>query len=155
MTEIYLRLVDKILTPIIILIAIFLFLRGHDLPGGGFIAGLVAASAIELTILARGAEATRDRYGPWLIPLAGLGLVAAVTAALLGLYGGGFFRSIWLEFYVFDDKLKFGTPQLFDLGVMFVVIGMALTYLLRLSEAAETTAVKQAALEEQVEESRL
>lgn len=91
MTEIYLRLVDKILTPIIILIAIFLFLRGHDLPGGGFIAGLVAASAIELTILARGAEATRDRYGPWLIPLAGLGLVAAATAALLGLYGGGFF----------------------------------------------------------------
>lgn len=155
MTEIYLRLVDKILTPIIILIAIFLFLRGHDLPGGGFIAGLVAASAIELTILARGAEATRDRYGPWLIPLAGLGLVAAATAALLGLYGGGFFRSIWLEFYVFDDKLKFGTPQLFDLGVMFVVIGMALTYLLRLSEAAEATAVKQAALEEQVEESRL
>ncbi|MCL4829378.1 MAG: hypothetical protein KJZ95_18575 [Caldilinea sp.] len=155
MTEIYLRLVDKILTPIIILIAIFLFLRGHDLPGGGFIAGLVAASAIELTILARGAEATRDRYGPWLIPLAGLGLVAAATAALLGLYGGGFFRSIWLEFYVFDNKLKFGTPQLFDLGVMFVVIGMALTYLLRLSEAAEATAVKQAALEEQVEESRL
>ncbi|MFN3979328.1 MAG: MnhB domain-containing protein [Caldilinea sp.] len=155
MTEIYLRLVDKILTPIIILIAIFLFLRGHDLPGGGFIAGLVAASAIELTILARGAEATRDRYGPWLIPLAGLGLVAAATAALLGLYGGGFFRSIWLEFYLFDDKLKFGTPQLFDLGVMFVVIGMALTYLLRLSEAAETTAVEQAALEEQVEESRL
>ncbi|GIK74716.1 MAG: hypothetical protein BroJett021_37040 [Chloroflexota bacterium] len=155
MTEIYLRLVDKILTPIIILIAIFLFLRGHDLPGGGFIAGLVAASAIELTILARGAEATRDRYGPWLIPLAGLGLVAAATAALLGLYGGGFFRSIWLEFYVFDDKLKFGTPQLFDLGVMFVVIGMALTYLLRLSEAAEATAVKQAALEERVEESRL
>lgn len=155
MTEIYLRLVDKILTPIIILIAIFLFLRGHDLPGGGFIAGLVAASAIELTILARGAEATRDRYGPWLIPLAGLGLVAAATAALLGLYGGGFFRSIWLELYLFDDKLKFGTPQLFDLGVMFVVIGMALTYLLRLSEAAETTAVEQAALEEQVEESRL
>lgn len=155
MTEIYLRLVDKILTPIIIVIAIFLFLRGHDLPGGGFIAGLVAASAIELTILARGAEATRDRYGPWLIPLAGLGLVAAATAALLGLYGGGFFRSIWLELYIFDDKLKFGTPQLFDLGVMFVVIGMALTYLLRLSEAAETTAVEQAALEEQVEESRL
>ncbi len=154
MTEIYLRLVDKILTPIVIMIAIFLFLRGHDLPGGGFIAGLVAASAIELTILARGAEATRDRYGPWLIPLAGLGLVAAVTAALIGIYGGGFFRSIWLEFYFLGSKVKVGTPQLFDLGVMFVVIGMALTYLLRLSEAAETTVVKQPTPENRMEESR-
>lgn len=154
MTEIYLRLVDKILTPIIILIAIFLFLRGHDLPGGGFIAGLVAASAIELTILARGAEATRGRYGPWLIPLAGLGLVAAVTAALIGIYGGGFFRSIWLEFYLFGDKIKVGTPQLFDLGVMFVVIGMALTYLLRLSEAAEAAAIKQPMPEDDMEEMR-
>jgi multisubunit Na+/H+ antiporter MnhB subunit len=56
MTEIYLRLVDRILTPILLLIAIFLFLRGHDLPGGGFIAGLVAAAAIELTILALGSH---------------------------------------------------------------------------------------------------
>ncbi|HQY90382.1 MnhB domain-containing protein [Caldilinea sp.] len=137
MTEIYLRLVDLILTPIIMLIAIMLFLRGHDLPGGGFIAGLVFASAIELTILARGAEATRARYGPWLVPLVGLGLSAAVTAGLIGIYGGGFFRSMWIEFYLGAEKVKFGTPQLFDLGVMLVVIGMAITYLSRLSETAE------------------
>lgn len=137
MTEIYLRLVDLILTPIIMLIAIMLFLRGHDLPGGGFIAGLVFASAIELTILARGAQITSARYGPWLVPVIGAGLVAAVTAALIGIYGGGFFRSVWVEFYVGAQKLKVGTPQLFDLGVMLVVIGMSITYLLRLSEAAE------------------
>lgn len=137
MTEIYLRLVDLILTPIIMLIAIMLFLRGHDLPGGGFIAGLVFAAAIELTILARGAEATRERYGPWLVPLIGVGLSTAVVAGLIGIYGGGFFRGMWVEFYVGASKLKFGTPQLFDLGVMLVVIGMSITYLLRLSEAAE------------------
>lgn len=138
MTEIYLRLVDLILTPIVLLIAVFLFLRGHDMPGGGFIAGLVAASAIELTILARGAAATRNRYGPWLMPLVGCGLTVAVVAALIGLYGGGgFFHGIWLEFYVGDEKIKMGTPQLFDLGVMFVVIGMAVTFLLRLTETAE------------------
>ena len=44
---------------------------------------------------------------------------------------------MWVEFYVGAEKLKFGTPQLFDLGVMLVVIGMSITYLLRLSEAAE------------------
>ncbi|MFO7634214.1 MAG: MnhB domain-containing protein [Caldilinea sp.] len=151
MTEIYLRLVDLILTPILILIAIFLFLRGHDLPGGGFIAGLVAASAIELTILARGTEVTRDRYGPWLVPLVGAGLATAVTAGLIGMYGGGFFRGIWVEFYVAGEKIKLGTPQLFDLGVMLVVVGMAITYLLRLSEAAES-AVGQSATAEQAAE---
>jgi multicomponent Na+:H+ antiporter subunit B len=152
MIEIYLRLVDKILTPVILLIAIFLFLRGHDLPGGGFIAGLVAASAIELTILARGTQATRDRYGPLAIPLAGAGLTIAVSAALLGMYNGGFFRSIWLEFYVGGEKLKLGTPQLFDLGVMLVVIGMAITYLLRLGEAAEAAVAKQPQLSSQTED---
>lgn len=140
MTEIYLRLVDLILTPIIMLIAVMLFLRGHDLPGGGFIAGLVFASAIELTILARGAQITRERYGPWLVPLVGIGLSTAVVAAMLGIYGGGFFHGMWLEFYVGGEKLKFGSPQLFDLGVMLVVIGMAITYLLRLSETAELAA---------------
>ncbi|MBU6349489.1 MAG: Na(+)/H(+) antiporter subunit B [Chloroflexi bacterium] len=138
MTEIYLRLVDRILTPILLLIAIFLFLRGHDLPGGGFIAGLVAAAAIELTILALGSAATRDRYGPWLAPLLGIGLMVAVTAALIGMAGGGFFLGRWIQFEVAGETLKLGTPQLFDLGVMLVVVGMAVTYLLRLSEAAET-----------------
>lgn len=152
MIEIYLRLVDKILTPVILLIAIFLFLRGHDLPGGGFIAGLVAASAIELTILARGTQATRDRYGPWAVPLAGAGLAIAVSAALLGMYSGGFFRSIWLEFSVGGEKLKLGTPQLFDLGVMFVVVGMAITYLLRLGEAAEAAVAEQSQLSSQTKE---
>ena len=131
MTEIYLRLVNLILTPLIIVVAILLFLRGHDLPGGGFIAGLLVAAALELTILARGATVTREQYGAWLIPL------VATIAALLGIYGGGFFHGMWIEFYLGGDKIKMGTPQLFDLGVMLVVIGMAVTYLLRLSEAAE------------------
>ena len=149
MTEIYLRLVNLILTPLIILVAILLFLRGHDLPGGGFIAGLLVAAARELTILARGATVTREQYGAWLIPLAGLGLLVATIAALLGIYGGGFFHGMWIEFYLGGDKIKMGTPQLFDLGVMLVVIGMAVTYLLRLSEAAEQVTGNDAVEREQ------
>ena len=137
MTEIYLRLVDLVLTPIIVIIAIVLFMRGHDLPGGGFIAGLTVAAAIELHILARGAEDTRERIGRYLLPLTGLGLLVAVTAALIGMYGGGFFKGIWLKADLGGFPLKFGTPQLFDLGVTFVVIGMTITYLLRLSESSE------------------
>lgn len=137
MTEIYLRLVDRALTPVIVLVAIILFLRGHDYPGGGFIAGLTVAAAIELHILAEGAVAVRERFGRYLLPLVGLGLFTAVSAALLGMYQGGFFKGIWLKFYVFGAEIKVGTPQMFDLGVMFVVIGMTITYLLRLTEASE------------------
>jgi hypothetical protein len=80
---------------------------------------------------------TRDRYGPWLAPLLGIGLTVAVTAALIGMAGGGFFLGRWIQFEVAGETIKLGTPQLFDLGVMLVVVGMAVTYLLRLSEAAE------------------
>jgi multicomponent Na+:H+ antiporter subunit B len=134
MTEIYLRLVDLIVTPIIIVIAIGLFLRGHDNPGGGFIAGLTVAAAIELHILAKGASDVRRRLGRYLLPIAGLGLLLAVTAAMLGLYAGGFFKAIWVKFYVGEMSVKVGTPQLFDLGVLLVVVGMTITYLLNLSE---------------------
>lgn len=140
MTEIYLRLVDLVLTPVILLVAVALFLRGHDMPGGGFIAGLTVAAAIELHILARGAPVVRRRYGRFLVPLVGLGLVVAVSAALIGLLGGGFFRGMWIETYVGDVKVKVGTPQLFDLGVMLVVVGMGVTYLLGLGEESTEAA---------------
>jgi multicomponent Na+:H+ antiporter subunit B len=137
MVEIYLRLVDYILTPILVMFAILLFLRGHDYPGGGFIAGLTVAAAIELHILARGAPLVRKQMGGYLLPLAGAGLLTAVSAALIGLYGGGFFKGVWIEFYFLGLKFKMGTPQLFDLGVMLVVVGMAITFLLNLSERGD------------------
>lgn len=137
MTEIYLRLVDLILTPILVMLAIVLFLRGHDYAGGGFIAGLTVAAAIELHILARGAPDVRRRLGNLLLPLVGAGLLTAVTAALIGLYGGGFFKGVWTKFYLVGLEIKIGTPQLFDLGVMLVVVGMTITYLLNLSEQSD------------------
>ena len=111
MTEIYLRLVDLVLTPVIILLALILFLRGHDYPGGGFIAGLTVAAAIELHILARGAEETRQRFGRYLVPLVGVGLLVAVGAALLGMVGGGFFKGIWWKFSLGSMPSRSARPR--------------------------------------------
>ncbi len=82
----------------------------------------------------------RKQFGSYLLPLVGAGLLTAVTAALIGLYGGGFFKGMWIEFYFIGLKFKIGTPQLFDLGVMLVVIGMAITFLLNLSERGDDDA---------------
>lgn len=133
MPELYLRLLDRILTPVLLLLAFSLFVRGHNLPGGGFIAGLVAAAAIQLQILSRGDEFVRQRLGRYLQPLSGAGLLAAVTAALLGFIQGGFLKAVWGRLQIGTLELELGTPQLFDLGVFLVVVSVVVSYFLALS----------------------
>jgi multicomponent Na+:H+ antiporter subunit B len=135
MPELYLRLLDRIMTPVLLLLAIFLLLRGHNLPGGGFIAGLAAAAAFELQILSRGDRYVRRAIGPYLHPLIGLGLFLAALAALIGIRGGGFFKGVWGEWYLGNVEIELGTPMLFDLGVFFVVISVTTSYLLELSRS--------------------
>jgi multicomponent Na+:H+ antiporter subunit B len=137
MPELYLRLLDRILTPILMLLAAFLFFRGHNEPGGGFIAGLVAAAAIQLQILSRGDAYVRARIGRYVQPLTGIGLVMAAIAALLGFRGGGFFKSIWTSVAIGETTLDFGTPVLFDLGVLLVVVSVVTSYLLALSRSSD------------------
>lgn len=133
MPELYLRLLDRVLTPILLLLAAYLFLRGHNEPGGGFIAGLAAAAAIQLQILSVGDEPVRDRYGRYLHPLAGLGLLIALVAAIMGLLDGGYFRSLWAKVQLGEVELELGTPLLFDVGVFLVVFAVIVSFLLTLA----------------------
>ena len=64
MPELYLRLLDRILTPILLVLAVWLFWRGHNQPGGGFIAALAASAAFQLQILSRGDDFVRSWVGP-------------------------------------------------------------------------------------------
>lgn len=137
MTELYLRLLDKILTPVLLLLAVWLLLRGHNLPGGGFIAGLAGAAAIQLQILSLGDRVVRARLGPRLQPLTATGLLLAVGAAVLGLIQGGFFRSVWLTVPLGTLEIELSTPMMFDLGVFFVVVSVVASYLLALSRPRE------------------
>lgn len=133
MSELYLRLLDRILTPILLFLAVILMLGGHNRPGGGFIAGLLAAAAIELQILSRGDQPVREAIGRYLQPLMGLGLLMSATAALLGILGGGFFHGLWWEGHLGPLTLELSTPLLFDIGVFCVVLSVVISYLLGLS----------------------
>jgi multicomponent Na+:H+ antiporter subunit B len=136
MVELYLRVIDRVLTPLLLVISIVLFLRGHNMPGGGFIAALLASAAIALQILSYGALIVRRRVGPFLQPAIGIGLLLAVSSAIFGiLTDGAFFRSVWTTFTVFGQEIEIGTPVFFDLGVFLTVVGVTVSFLLGLSES--------------------
>jgi len=133
MPELYLRLLDRIMTPILLLFALVLLFRGHNQPGGGFIAGLIVAAAFQLQILSRGDATVRHNLGPYLQPIIGIGLLIATLSAVLGVFGGGFFTGLWWELKLGPVKLDLSTPMSFDIGVFLVVFGVVTSYLVGLS----------------------
>ena len=108
---------------LLIVAALWLLLRGHNEPGGGFIAGLVAVAASSLLALSRDVAAAR-RWQPLApLPLAMLGVGLAALAGLPGVLGGQPFLShLWLE-------SGLSTVLLFDLGVFCAVWGALTGYL--------------------------
>ncbi len=139
MPELYLRMLDRILTPVLLILTFFLLLRGHNLPGGGFIAGLMAAAAFQLQILSRGEEIVRQQVGQYIQPGIGIGLLVAVGAGIAGVLGStGFFKGIWFDIPLGPlGYLEIGTPVIFDFGVFAVVVCVVTSYLLGLNRVAE------------------
>ncbi|MCB9137466.1 MAG: MnhB domain-containing protein [Caldilineaceae bacterium] len=137
MTELYLRLLDRVLTPVLLVLAIYLMLRGHNQPGGGFIAALMAATAFQLQIMSRGSDVVRTEIGRYIQPGIGVGLLLAAGSASAGLLSNNFFRGMWgSSFYLGSLNIKISTPLFFDIGVFFTVLGFSVSYLLGLNEVA-------------------
>lgn len=138
MNSVLLMTTARLLISILLLFAIFLLVRGHNAPGGGFIAGLVVASAIGLYALAFDIRSARLLLRVHPRTLITVGLLIAVLSALPGMLAGEpFMTGIWVEFDIAQESVKLGTPLLFDLGVFLVVIGMATISLLWLAEEEE------------------
>jgi multicomponent Na+:H+ antiporter subunit B len=134
MNSLILRTIIRILLPLLVLFSIFVLLRGHNEPGGGFIGGLLVAGAFALYGLAYDAEKARElmRIDPR--TLIGIGvLVAAVSGCFAFLQGQPFLTGIWTPI-VLPGDVKIGTVLLFDIGVYLIVFGSALVILLTLSE---------------------
>lgn len=124
-----LQTATRYLLPILLLFSVFLLLRGHYYPGGGFVGGLVASIAFVLHSFANGTVDTLKilRYKPIsLIPI-GLSLLALSTVApLLG--GLPPMTALWFEQPVPVIGM-IGSALFFDIGVYLVVIGVILTIL--------------------------
>lgn len=123
----------RMLVPLQVLFSMFLLLRGHDEPGGGFIAGLVVAGAFALHQFVHGAAATRSLLRVDPRDCIGFGLILGVGSALPAWFRGqSFLTAQWWEIPGID--FTFSTPLIFDIGVYLVVLGSVLTAVITLTE---------------------
>lgn len=125
------NVIARLLMPITTLIAFYFFFRGHNLPGGGFVGGLIFATGVLTQFIVSGMlwveDKSRIRPQNWL----GFGLVLAVGAGLLPMLSGKPFLTamIWEPVLPFFGKLHLSSVLIFDLGVFTVVVGTT-TYML-------------------------
>ena len=109
----------------------FIFLRGHNLPGGGFIAGLITSVALILQYIACGSRWVSTRLPLDYSRLAGLGvLIAGLTGLGAWCFGFPFLTSAFGHFHIpLVGEIELATAMLFDLGVYFTVVGATLLIL--------------------------
>jgi multicomponent Na+:H+ antiporter subunit B len=130
-----LRTTVRAVTPLLAVLSIFLLLRGHDEPGGGFIGGLLLATAVALHGLAFGVTASRRLLRVDPRTLIGAGVVCTAVSGLISLAAGrSFLTGLWGASVPGIGKLS--TVLLFDVGVFLVVVGTTLVMLFTLEEEA-------------------
>jgi multicomponent K+:H+ antiporter subunit A len=125
---------SRILLPFALLVAVFILLRGHNQPGGGFIAGLIAAVAIILQYLANGSYWMHQRFKYEVSPLLAWGLgIAALTGAASTVFDHPFLTSTFTHMHIPGvGEIELASAMAFDLGVFLVVLGSILIILVQL-----------------------
>lgn len=132
---VFLRVTDRLLVPLLLFGSVYALLRGHNAPGGGFIAGLIAAAALVLAYL----SAPTDRVPRLALPyvaIAGSGVAVAVATGVLGMADGSFLRPLHADLV----GLHLTSALVFDVGVYLAVVGMVLTALNLLGETQRPAA---------------
>ncbi|MDG9928956.1 MULTISPECIES: monovalent cation/H+ antiporter subunit A [unclassified Pseudomonas] len=129
---------SRLLFPLALLISAFIFLRGHNLPGGGFIAGLVTAVALALQYIANGVAWMEERLPLDYQRMAGAGVLIAGLTGLGSLaFGQPFLTSAFGHFELpLVGEFELATAMLFDLGVYLTVIGATQLVLVNIGKLA-------------------
>lgn len=135
MKSLILSTATKLILPVLIMFSFFLLIRGHYEPGGGFVGGLVAASAFALFSISNGVQEAR-RLFPHSRLFIILGLSVALISGLLSVFAGMVaFTGLWTDFAL-PVIGRLSTPFMFDVGVYLVVIGVttSIVFTLKLKE---------------------
>lgn len=124
MNTVIFRTLAPFLTALMLLFSVFVLLRGHNEPGGGFIGGLIAASGLAIYGIARGIQPVRQAL--WFHPMtiAAIGLFLACIAGLISMFAAvPFMTGLWTYPTLFGVEVALSTVMLFDFGVYLVVVG--------------------------------
>jgi multicomponent K+:H+ antiporter subunit A len=139
LNSVMLSVAARTLLPFAVLVSVYIFLRGHNLPGGGFIAGLITSVALVMQYMAGGLIATSAKLKMDFPKLIGSGvLIAGITGLGSFLFGAGFLTST----YGYPDlpligKIPLASAAAFDLGVYLTVVGATLLTISALSSASQ------------------
>ncbi|MFC1857752.1 Na+/H+ antiporter subunit B [Thermodesulfobacteriota bacterium] len=136
MPSLILKTATRLLAGLIIVFSVYLLVRGHHAPGGGFAAALTAATAFALLTISEGVASLRKalRVDPRTISMCGLG-IAVFSGVISVLAGRPFLTGIWFRVGAESGiPVMLGSPLLFDIGVCLVVLGTILTLILALEE---------------------
>lgn len=136
MNTVILRTIAPFLTSLMVIFSIFVLLRGHNEPGGGFIGGLIAASAVSIYGIAWGVASVRRALYFHPISIAGAGLMIALLSGVASLpFGFPFLTGLWGYLDLGDDvELAISSPLFFDIGVWLVVVGAISAIAMALAE---------------------
>jgi multicomponent Na+:H+ antiporter subunit B len=132
------RTMAPYLASLMVLFSIFVLLRGHNEPGGGFIGGLIAASAFAIYGIACGVSPVRRALYFHPMTISGSGLFLGALSGLLSYaFDVPFMTGLWASFYFIGVEVDLSTPLFFDIGVYLVVLGSMTSIALALEEREE------------------
>jgi multicomponent Na+:H+ antiporter subunit B len=137
MNTVIFRTLAPFLASLMLFFSMFVLLRGHNDPGGGFIGGLIAASAMAIYSLAVGVAEARKALRLHPLAIAGFGVFIAGFSGLLSAFADvPYLTGLWPDLYLPDGtNLAISTPLIFDIGVYLAVFGVMTTIALALEES--------------------
>ncbi|MGB8717789.1 MAG: Na+/H+ antiporter subunit B [Desulfobacterales bacterium] len=136
MPSFILQVANRILVGLILVFSVYLLFRGHNAPGGGFSAALVAGTGFSLFAIAEGPQPVRRALRIDPLVLVACGLLVALAAGLLAVAAGQpYLTGLWWPAGPDNGAPALGTPLVFDVGVFLVVLGTILTLVLELEES--------------------
>lgn len=129
----------RLLLPLTLLVAVFILLRGHNLPGGGFIAGLMTAVALIVQYLANGIDWTASRLRTDMHRVVGAGLALATGTGLVAMgFGYPFLTSTFTHLHwPVVGEFELASAMAFDFGVFLVVVGATMLILVQLGRLGQ------------------
>jgi multicomponent Na+:H+ antiporter subunit B len=138
-SSLFFKYLARLMMPVLLMFSLFLLMRGHNQPGGGFVGGLVGSSSIILMTLAYGADEVRQRLHIDFLRGMFYGLAIAILAGVIGLFTGNAFQDAlwWKPIIEGIGRLELGTPVLFDVGVYVVVFSVTSNIVMSMAEEGE------------------